>query len=41
MVRDDGAYNLVEGEYKGVKLEAPFSFWEEFDEARLRAAGYG
>lgn len=39
--RDDGSYNIAEGVYKGVALEAPVEFWKDFDEKKLRATGFG
>lgn len=41
MTRNDGSYNITTGTYKGVQLEAPADFWENFDEVRFREMGYG
>lgn len=39
--RDDGSYSLTEGTFQGVTLEGPIEFWKDFDEKKLRDAGFG
>ena len=41
MERKEGSYTLSTGIYRGVSLEGPKDFWDNFDEAIYRKMGYG
>lgn len=41
MTRATGVYDIVSQPYQGVLIEAPVEFWREFDEKKLKDAGFG
>jgi len=41
MTYDTGSYDIIPFNYNGVELQAPKEFCINFDEKKLRAAGFG